>query len=112
MRVSQTGNNQIQGADTTGVSGAKQAQRTKTAEAAQKAAAAAGAVATEGAARTEISGRAKELAKAKELANAAPDVREERVAALKAKIAAGKYKVDADAVADRMVDEHLKAGIG
>jgi flagellar biosynthesis anti-sigma factor FlgM len=35
-------------------------------------------------------------------------VREEKIAALKARIAEGKYKVDADKVADRMVDDHLQ----
>jgi negative regulator of flagellin synthesis FlgM len=61
-----------------------------------------------GAVNAEISDKGKEFAKAKAAASAAPDVREEKIAALKARIADGKYKVDADAVADRMVDEHLK----
>ena len=63
-------------------------------------------------ARAEISGRAREFAAAKEAASGAPDVREERIAELKRRIASGSYKVDADAIADRMVDEHLRAGVG
>jgi negative regulator of flagellin synthesis FlgM len=60
-----------------------------------------------GASRTEISSKAKEAAQAKSIATSAPDVREERVAALKKQIAEGKYKVDANAIADKLVDEHL-----
>src|ERR1700746_3883953 len=57
--------------------------------------------------KTEIPARGRELAQAKEVAGNAPDVREEKIAKLKEMIAAGKYKVDPQAVADRMVDEHL-----
>ena len=62
--------------------------------------------------RPEISAKGRELAQAKEVASNAPDVREEKIAKLKEMINAGKYKVDAHAVADRMVDEHLSSGIG
>jgi negative regulator of flagellin synthesis FlgM len=69
--------------------------------------------ASAGGASAEISEKGKEFAKAKAVANEAPDVREDKIAALKARIAEGKYKVDADAIADRMVDEHLKMhGVG
>ncbi|MCM2322874.1 MAG: flagellar biosynthesis anti-sigma factor FlgM [Oligoflexia bacterium] len=114
MRVSQTGNSPVQNPDTRGVAGAKQATKANAAHAAKTKEVNAGAAeaAAQGAAKTEISSRAKELAKAKEVATSAPDVREEKIAALKAKIAAGKYNVNPEAVADRMVDEHLKAGIG
>ena len=47
------------------------------------------------------------MASAKAAAVAAPDVREEKIQALREKILAGKYKVDPHAVADRLVDEHL-----
>ena len=63
-------------------------------------------------AKAEISSKGKEFAKAKAVANDAPDIREEKIAALKARIAEGKYKVDADAIADRMIDDHLRTGIG
>lgn len=59
------------------------------------------------AASSEISGKAKEAAKAKSVATATPDVREDKIAALKARIADGSYKVDSKAIADKMVDEHL-----
>lgn len=57
--------------------------------------------------RVAISGRAKETAKAKELAMSAPDTDEARIAKLKAAISDGSYKVSADAIADKLVDEHL-----
>jgi len=60
-----------------------------------------------GATKVEVSDRAKEAAKIKELAMATPDVDAEKVAKYKKLIADGTYKVDAKAVADRMVDEHL-----
>jgi negative regulator of flagellin synthesis FlgM len=66
----------------------------------------------EGDTRPEISSKARELASAKAAASGAPDVREAKIAELKERIAAGKYKVDAKAVADRMVDDHLSSGIG
>ncbi len=47
------------------------------------------------------------MAKAKAVAGETPDVREEKIAALRSRIAAGKYNVDADAIADRMVDDHI-----
>ena len=59
------------------------------------------------AARAEISGKAKEAAQAKAVATATPEVREERIAALKQRIADGTYKVDSKAIADKLVDEHL-----
>lgn len=54
-----------------------------------------------------ISGRARDVAKAHAHASAASDIDEERVARLKAAIQSGSYKVDADKVADRLVDEHI-----
>jgi negative regulator of flagellin synthesis FlgM len=62
--------------------------------------------------RPEISAKGREFAQAKEVAGNAPDVREEKIAKLKAMVDAGKYKVDPHAVADRMVDEHLSSNIG
>lgn len=60
--------------------------------------------------KAELSDRARDMSKAKAAANSAPDVREDRVAALKRKIADGSYNVDADAIADKMFDEHLNTG--
>jgi negative regulator of flagellin synthesis FlgM len=66
----------------------------------------------EGDTRPEISSKARELSDAKAAATSAPDVREAKIAALKERISAGKYNVDPQAVADRMVDEHLSSNIG
>jgi negative regulator of flagellin synthesis FlgM len=60
--------------------------------------------ASEGAS-VNLSERAQDVMKAKEIAMAAPDVREDRVAELQKMIDAGKYKVDAKDIADKMVDE-------
>lgn len=110
MRVSQSGNNS-QTSEVAGrvkVTHAHGGKSEKAAEASSNAKAA-----DSGDANTEISAKGKEFAKAKAIANEAPDVREEKIAALKARIAEGKYKVDADAIADRMVDEHIKMhGVG
>jgi negative regulator of flagellin synthesis FlgM len=46
-------------------------------------------------------------AKAKAATEAAPEVRVEKVDALKAQINAGDYKVDPDKVAQKLVEEHL-----
>ncbi len=56
--------------------------------------------------KAEISSRAKDSAKAHLVASTTPDVREDKVAELKRKIAEGSYKIDADAVADKMIREH------
>lgn len=55
---------------------------------------------------SEISDKAKEFAKAHAVASATPDVREDRIAELKKRIAAGDYKVDSDAIADKMIADH------
>jgi negative regulator of flagellin synthesis FlgM len=109
MRVSQSGNN----SQTSEVASRVKVTHAhnKHGEKASEASSSSKAVAT-GDANTEISAKGKEFAKAKAVAHEAPDVREEKIAALKARIAEGRYKIDADAIADRMVDEHLKAGIG
>ena len=49
--------------------------------------------------------RAADQAKAKELAMKSPEIREDRVAALKSQIDAGTYKVDSGKIADGMVRE-------
>ena len=118
MRVNQSPNSPVKSSDSAGAQGAQSAQGAKKTSKADGASAAKGTdkaeakASTAGAAKTEISGRAKDMAQAKQVASNAPDVREEKIAALKARIAAGKYDVDAEAIADRMVDDHLKTGIG
>ena len=58
--------------------------------------------------KTEISSKSKEFANAKAVANNTPDVRAEKIAELKRRIADNSYKVDNEAVADKLVDEHLR----
>lgn len=59
------------------------------------------------AAQVKLSERAQDIRKAKELAMASPDVDMEKVEKFRKLIDEGKYKVDAKAVADRMVNEGL-----
>lgn len=59
-------------------------------------------------ARVQLSQRAQDLQTAQEIAKAAPDVREDKVAALQKAIDEGKYKVAAKDIADRMVDEEAQ----
>jgi negative regulator of flagellin synthesis FlgM len=111
MRVSHTGSNPAQGTEvsSTRKGGHVESLRSKGGESA----AAAGRTEENADAKADISARGREFARVKEAATKAPDVREEKIAELKRRIAAGKYHVDADAVADRMVDEHIKmSGIG
>lgn len=59
-------------------------------------------------ARVELSSRAQQMAKAKELATPSNEIDEAKVARLQKLIDEGKYKVDAEAIAERLLDEHLK----
>ncbi len=56
------------------------------------------------AARVELSSRSHELHKALESASAAPDVRADKVAEARQRIAQGTYTVNADAVARGILD--------
>ncbi|HVK62477.1 MAG TPA: flagellar biosynthesis anti-sigma factor FlgM [Bdellovibrionales bacterium] len=60
------------------------------------------------ASKVELSSRAQDIKKAKELATPSEGIDEAKVARLQAMIDAGKYKVNAEAVADRLLDEHTK----
>lgn len=57
--------------------------------------------------KLDVSANARRMNKAMELALNAPDVRENRVQELQALIDSGKYKTDAKAIADKLVDDHL-----
>ena len=57
---------------------------------------------------TEISSKAKDMAKAKQIATDTPDVREAKIAELRDKIQNKKYNVGADAIADKLVDDHIR----
>lgn len=113
MRVNQQSvNAQVQGAE---VAKTKQGDHAKAKDAAARAGATSVSTAIPGSVKTEISGKAKDMAQAKAVASNTSDVREDKVAALKAKIAAGTYKVDAEKIAERMFDDHAAmgaAGIG
>ena len=61
---------------------------------------------------SEISDNARLMQHATEIANAAPDVRKDKVEALKKAIASGTYHVDSAAIADKLVDEHLSSDFG
>lgn len=58
--------------------------------------------------KVDLSPRAQEARRIKELAMAAPDVDMQKVEKFRKLIDEGKYKVDAKAVADKMVDEHIE----
>lgn len=64
---------------------------------------------TEGADATKVSlsPRAQELKKVKDMVGSIDEVDEAKVAKFQQLIDAGKYKVDAEKIADKMVDEHL-----
>lgn len=59
------------------------------------------------AADVDMSERAKSYQKALEIARATPDVREDRVAALKKQIQDGTYKIDSGAIADGIAREAI-----
>jgi negative regulator of flagellin synthesis FlgM len=59
------------------------------------------------ASKVAVSNRAQEAKKIKEMALAAPDVDQAKVEKFRKLIEDGKYKVDAKAVADKMVDDEL-----
>jgi len=54
-----------------------------------------------------ISQKAYDMNKIKEMLRTTPDIRKEKVALLKKKIASGEYSVDAREVADKMIREFL-----
>lgn len=58
-------------------------------------------------AKVDLSSRAQDIRKIKELAMSTPDVDASKVEKYQKLIDSGNYKVDAKAIADRMVDEHL-----
>lgn len=58
--------------------------------------------------KIELSPRAQEAKRIKELANAAPDVDMQKVEKFRQMIDEGKYKVDAKAVASRMIDQEIE----
>lgn len=66
-----------------------------------------GGAATSPSTKAELSGKAKEMATAHAAAASAPDVREDKIAALKRRIQEGTYEIDSEKIADRMVSDHM-----
>lgn len=62
-------------------------------------------------AKVQLSERVQDMKKIKEQVNKTPDVDEAKVAKFKSMIAKGEYKVDAKAIADKMVDEYAYGSV-
>ncbi len=56
--------------------------------------------------RLNISGQGKDLQVAKQAVAQSPDIREDRVAALKAAYQSGSYNISANAVADKILENY------
>lgn len=103
MRVNPTNSAPIQSSDT---ASAKKAEKLKANYEGKEAASS---VSTKtDSANAEISAKAKDMAKAKQVANDTSDVREAKIAELREKIQNKKYDVSSSAIADKLVDDHLK----
>ena len=59
-----------------------------------------------------ISDQAILMKQARDAVYASPDSRADKVSDLKRKVKDGSYKVDSQAVADKLVDEHLSSNFG
>jgi negative regulator of flagellin synthesis FlgM len=57
--------------------------------------------------KVELSVQSKEMQKVYEVLQTTPDVRDEKVSALKESIQQGQYQVDGEAVADKMIRESI-----
>lgn len=60
----------------------------------------------------QISSKGKDIQTAKQAVANAPDIREEVVAPLKARVAAGTYQVSSDDFANRLFEKYNNAGLG
>lgn len=113
MRVENSRSNSTQASEAGKAKQAKGAEGAHEAKKNEKAANSEASHAAHAGVKTEISAKGKEFASVKAAATDAPDVREDKIADLKRRIAEGSYKIDTNSVADRMVDDHLKmSGIG
>jgi negative regulator of flagellin synthesis FlgM len=54
-----------------------------------------------------LSPEAKQIQQAKELIASLPDIREEKVAEIRARIEAGEYQIDGEKIAEKMIEESL-----
>ncbi len=96
--------------NTTGLESTKATDKAAAAKAADEARKAKAPVA--GGAAVDISEQAHLMKQARDIVYASPDIRADRVSDLKRRIKDGSYKVDANAVADKLVDEHLASHFG
>jgi flagellar biosynthesis anti-sigma factor FlgM len=103
MRINPTNSSPIQSADT---QSAKKTEKLKTNAYESRAESSSGAAKSDSV-NADISSKAKDMAKAKQVASESSDVREAKIAELREKIANKKYNVGADAIADRLVDDHM-----
>lgn len=108
MKVNQTGNKPTQSTDVSNSKQIDQSSRAQNTKKNEKVSSTESEAQPNSHTRTEISSRGKELAQAKAMAMDTPDVREDRVADLKKRIADGSYKINSSAIADRMLEEHLR----
>ncbi|MBI3293993.1 MAG: flagellar biosynthesis anti-sigma factor FlgM [Deltaproteobacteria bacterium] len=65
-----------------------------------------------GSSQVEISDRARLMKTAFDSAKGAPDYREAKVNLLKAQVKDGTYRVDADTVAEKLLNDHLETDFG
>lgn len=97
--------------NTSGLESTKATDKAAAAKAAEEARKAKSSQTTGGAA-VDISDQAHLMKQARDIVYASPDIRADRVSDLKRRIKDGSYKVDANAVADKLVDEHLASNFG
>ena len=107
MRINPANSSPIQNADSSAAGSVKKSDKMKTSAYEGKGAESAS-VSNSESAKTEISSKARDMARAKQLAVESPDIREAKIAELKDKIQNKKYNVSAEAISDRLVDDHLR----
>lgn len=107
MKVSNSGpkSGAIGGTATAGVANAEAAKVTRSGTGAAKSV---GSEALSSSAKVDVSPRAQEMKRVKEMATPGDGIDEAKVARLQALIDKGQYKVDARAIADKLVDEQMK----
>lgn len=103
MRVNPSVSGNIQGTQTEGLKKSEQAAKPDRAKQLEQMAKTQSSTAP---AASEISAKGKDFAKAHAVASAVSDIREDKIAALKKRIADGEYRIDNDAIADKMIGEH------
>lgn len=103
MKVSNSGPKNV-----AGNAPATSTEATKSARSGKSAAAEALGATVGSSTKVDVSSRAQEMKRAKEMATPSNDIDEAKVARLQAMIDSGSYKVDADALAERLVSEQLK----